>query len=102
MNFWSVWNLRCYVFEIRIGSPKEIDHIFRYKVPGEFIPTRAIYFRTFFFITITNFIWVLKDSGSAQYILFIDGDFHIKISPNAVKFAPDIWIWMPASVIIFR
>src|SRR5690606_40134315 len=52
-------------------------------------------------VAVANFGRVLKISGSTYCIIRINGYGNVKIAPNAVKFAGNVWVGMPALKVVF-
>ena len=84
----------------RICSPGKIMNFRRFKMPGMLISFGLFYFSSFFLISMSNFLWILKISCTSNSIIFINRNFYIKISPYTLKFTGDIRICMPSLEIV--
>ena len=86
---------------IGVSGPHEIVYIGRFKMPGQFVAFGGFRGLSFGQVTMPNFFWVLQIAGAANHVLFVDADFYIKITPNAVKFSGDVGVRMPSLIIVF-
>ena len=53
-------------------------------------------------VTVTNFFGILQVARSTNHVVRINGDFDIKVAPDAVKLAPHVRVSVPALVVVLR
>ena len=101
MQRYAVVHFTLFVYVFRIGCPHEIMHIRCFEFPGKLGCSRSLNDGSLRFIPVSDLEWVLQITGSTQYIIFIDGDVHLEVAPNAVKLSTHIGGWMPSLIIVF-
>ena len=94
-----IWPQYHIMYIIGICSPCKIMHHRCNKTPSKCF---CSCFFILFCISMSNFFRVLKISCTTDYIVAINSDGNIKITPHAMKLSSDIRVGMPTVFIVFN